>query len=89
MHDHSLTYTLTPSLSQVILQDLKLLGVKPDMFTHTSDHFDTLLELAQKLIDSGAAFVDPSPAEDMSALRMKKQVWDPRVRGVNSTTNPN
>lgn len=57
----------------VILQDLKLLGVKPDQYTHTSDHFDTLLSHAQKLVDEGKAFVDDATAEELSALRMKKQ----------------
>jgi glutamyl/glutaminyl-tRNA synthetase len=57
----------------VILQDLKLLGVKPDQFTHTSDHFDTMLGLAQTLVDTGAAFVDDATAEEMSAIRMTKK----------------
>ena len=35
---------------QVILDDVKLLNIKPDIFTCTSDHFDVILDYARKLI---------------------------------------
>jgi bifunctional glutamyl/prolyl-tRNA synthetase len=47
----------------VILDDLKMLQIEPDVFTHTSDHFDALQQYAQKLVDEGKAFVDDTPAE--------------------------
>jgi hypothetical protein len=31
-----------PAGMQVILEDLNLMGIQFDMFSHTSDHFDTL-----------------------------------------------
>jgi hypothetical protein len=47
----------------VILDDLKMLQIEPDVFTHTSDHFDALQQYAEKLVNEGKAFVDDTPAE--------------------------
>jgi bifunctional glutamyl/prolyl-tRNA synthetase len=58
---------------KVILQDLELLGIKPDEFTHTSDHFDYIMSLAVKLIDEGKAYVDDTEAEQMKAERLAKK----------------
>eukprot|EP00041_Stephanoeca_diplocostata_P035200 m.1231241 g.1231241 ORF g.1231241 m.1231241 type:complete len:1417 (+) comp24658_c0_seq1:93-4343(+) len=54
---------------RVIQEDLNMLNVKPDHFSRTSDHFDALLEHAEKLIKAGKAFVDDSPAEKMQEER--------------------
>ena len=48
---------------------MKLLEVKPDLFTHTSDHFDRMLSIAEDLIKSGKAFVDDTDPEEMKKQR--------------------
>ncbi|KAA0190299.1 hypothetical protein HAZT_HAZT002289 [Hyalella azteca] len=58
---------------EVILGDLKLLQIKPDRFTHTSDYFDLMLEMCEKLIRSGDAFVDDTDAETMKAERDERK----------------
>lgn len=50
-----------------------MLEIKPDMFTHTSQYFDLMLELCEKLIKEGKAFVDDTPAEQMKAERDQKE----------------
>lgn len=42
------------------------------MFTHTSQYFDLMLELCEKLIKEGKAFVDDTPAEQMKNEREQK-----------------
>ncbi|KAJ3321097.1 hypothetical protein HDU76_000149 [Blyttiomyces sp. JEL0837] len=54
-----------------IKQDLELLGIKPDMVSHTSDHFDKMYELALVMIKKGKAYVDDSNQETMRAERME------------------
>lgn len=56
---------------QSILEDLQLLGVKPDRLTYTSDYFDLLLASARQLIDAGLAYVDDTPQERMREERGK------------------
>lgn len=56
----------------MILEDLKMLNVKPDKFTRTSDHFETILQYAEKLIRDGNAYVDDTPAETMREEREKR-----------------
>ncbi|EDQ91921.1 uncharacterized protein MONBRDRAFT_31356, partial [Monosiga brevicollis MX1] len=58
---------------KVILEDLELLGVRYDKFSHTSDHFDYLIEQIEKMIKLGKAYVDNSPKEVMAEQRMNKQ----------------
>lgn len=59
----------TVEFEQVILEDLKLLEIKPDVFTHTSDHFDLLLQYCERLLVEGKAYADDTPAEQMKAER--------------------
>ncbi|KAG6854706.1 hypothetical protein C0991_002418 [Blastosporella zonata] len=54
-----------------ILEDLKLLDIHGDVITHTSDHFQTLYDLAVKLIKSGKAYADDTLQE-----QMRKERWD-------------
>ncbi|KAI8802042.1 tRNA synthetases class I, catalytic domain-containing protein [Cladochytrium replicatum] len=54
-----------------ILEDLTLLGIKPDSVSHTSDYFGVLMEKAIELIKSGKAYVDDTPLEVMRDERMK------------------
>ncbi|XP_068086803.1 bifunctional glutamate/proline--tRNA ligase [Anabrus simplex] len=57
---------------KVILEDLKLLQVKPDMFTHTSDYFDLMLDMCEKMMKGGKAYVDDTDPEQMKAEREQK-----------------
>ncbi|XP_071834022.1 bifunctional glutamate/proline--tRNA ligase-like [Apostichopus japonicus] len=54
---------------QVILEDLKLLDIQPDLFTHTSDHFDRMITIAEDLIKSSKAYVDDTDPEEMKRQR--------------------
>lgn len=56
----------------VILEDLKMLEIKPDRFTYSSDHFDLMLQLCEKLINEGKAYVDDTDGEVMRDERIKK-----------------
>lgn len=47
---------------RAILEDLRLLQIKADRFTHSSDYFDLMLSYCDKLIKDGKAFVDDTPA---------------------------
>eukprot|EP00897_Mesotaenium_endlicherianum_P008593 jgi/Mesen1/7762/ME000408S06874 len=53
-----------------ILADLATLGVKGDRLTYTSDYFDELQAMAEKLMREGKAYVDDTPQERMRAERM-------------------
>ena len=52
--------------------DLKLLNVRPDRFTRTSDHFEIIVQYAEKLIRDGNGYVDDTPAETMREEREKR-----------------
>ncbi|XP_068922106.1 bifunctional glutamate/proline--tRNA ligase isoform X1 [Petaurus breviceps papuanus] len=58
---------------KVILEDIAMLHIKPDQFTYTSDHFETIMKYAEKLIHEGKAYVDDTPAEEMKAEREQKK----------------
>jgi len=62
---------------QVILEDLKMLKVAPDRFTHTSDHFDTIMMYAEKMIREGKAYADDTPGDKM------KEEREQRIKSVN------
>lgn len=53
-----------------IVEDLALLGITPDAVSHTSDFFETLKELAVRLIKEGNAYCDDTLQEEMRAQRM-------------------
>ncbi|KAG7298123.1 hypothetical protein JYU34_018892 [Plutella xylostella] len=57
---------------KVILGDVEMLEIKPDLFTHTSQYFDLMLQYCEQLIKEGKAFVDDTPAEQMKAERDSK-----------------
>ncbi|KAM6128341.1 LOW QUALITY PROTEIN: bifunctional glutamate/proline--tRNA ligase [Pterocles gutturalis] len=57
---------------KVILEDVAMLHIKPDQFTYTSDHFETIMKYAEKLIQEGRAYVDDTPAEQMKAEREQR-----------------
>lgn len=52
-----------------ILRCVKWLGFEPWKITYSSDYFDQLYELAEKMINSGYAYVDHSTAEEVKAQR--------------------
>lgn len=52
-----------------IVQDLALMGVKPDERTHTSDYFPQLYEYCVKMIESGQAYADDTDKETMRIER--------------------
>ena len=53
----------------VILEDLKMLKVKYDHFSRTSDHFETILGYCEKMIKEGNAYVDDTDAQTMKEER--------------------
>ncbi|XP_048352939.1 bifunctional glutamate/proline--tRNA ligase isoform X2 [Sphaerodactylus townsendi] len=57
---------------KVILEDVAMLHIKPDQFTYTSDHFDTIMKYAEKLIQERKAYVDDTPAEQMKMEREQR-----------------
>uniref|UniRef100_A0A670I0J8 Bifunctional glutamate/proline--tRNA ligase n=1 Tax=Podarcis muralis TaxID=64176 RepID=A0A670I0J8_PODMU len=57
---------------KVILEDVAMLHIKPDQFTYTSDHFETIMKYAEKLIHEGKAYVDDTPAEQMKMEREQR-----------------
>uniref|UniRef100_G1P8Y2 Bifunctional glutamate/proline--tRNA ligase n=1 Tax=Myotis lucifugus TaxID=59463 RepID=G1P8Y2_MYOLU len=63
---------IVTSFSRVILEDVAMLHIEPDQFTYTSDHFETIMKYAEKLIQEGKAYVDDTPAERMKAEREQR-----------------
>ncbi|KPJ01475.1 Bifunctional aminoacyl-tRNA synthetase [Papilio xuthus] len=57
---------------KVILEDVEMLEIKPDMFTHTSQYFDMMMDFCEKLIKENKAFIDDTPAEQMKNERDQK-----------------
>jgi len=55
-----------------IIEDLKRLEIRPHKVSHTSDHFQAIMDIQTKMIEDGLAFVDPSTQEEQKALRLKK-----------------
>jgi len=53
-----------------ILTDLETLGVKTDVVSHTSDHFEKCQQIAKQLIKEGIAYMDDTPQEQMQSERM-------------------
>ena len=43
--------------------------VKPDIFSFSSDYFDELMSLAERLLREGKAFIDSTPPDQMKADR--------------------
>ncbi|KAK4243113.1 tRNA synthetases class I, catalytic domain-containing protein [Corynascus novoguineensis] len=46
-----------------IIEDLHLLGIKPDRVTYTSDYFQQLYEICQRMIADGNAYADDTDPE--------------------------
>ncbi|WJX38459.1 glutamate--tRNA ligase [Trifolium repens] len=52
-----------------LVKDIETLGIKYETITYTSDYFPELMELAEKLISQGKAYVDDTPREQMQKER--------------------
>lgn len=53
-----------------LLIDIDTLGIKYETITYTSNYFPELMEMAEKLIREGKAYVDDTPREQMQKERM-------------------
>lgn len=65
-----------------IVEDLRRLGMKPDVVSWTSDYFEVFLKHCTNMIECGDAFVDDSTAELMQAER--RNVENPTAGGIDS-----
>ncbi|XP_051134196.1 glutamate--tRNA ligase, cytoplasmic-like [Andrographis paniculata] len=54
-----------------LLKDIETLGIKYSTVTYTSDYFPQTMEMAEKLIKEGKAYVDDTPREKMQQERME------------------
>ncbi|KAF2742212.1 glutamyl-tRNA synthetase [Sporormia fimetaria CBS 119925] len=53
-----------------IVEDLALMGIKPDQVTHTSDWFQQLYEYCVQMLKEGTAYADDTAQEKMRDERM-------------------
>lgn len=86
---------------KVILEDVEMLEIKPDMFTHTSQYFDLMLQYCEKLMKEDKAYVDDTEAELMKTQREQKiestnrnnsveknfQLWEEMKKGEDFITS--
>ena len=56
-----------------IMEDIALLGIKPDKISYTSDFFDEIDKYCTKIIEAGKAFADDTPGDVMSTMRMARE----------------
>lgn len=50
---------------QTILEDLEMMGIRGDVITHTSDHFQKLYDYAVEIIKRGKAYCDDTEQADV------------------------
>ena len=50
-----------------------MLGVKPDVFSHTSNHFDLMLDFCEKMLQDGKAYCDNTDPETMKKEREERK----------------
>lgn len=67
---------------KVILEDIEMLNIKPDLFTHTSNYFDLMLEYCERMIREGKAYVDDTEPELMKQQREQKIESENRKNSV-------
>jgi glutamyl/glutaminyl-tRNA synthetase len=60
---------------QSIMEDLASLGIQHDVFSHSSDHFETIQAYGDQLIASGKAYID---------FTLVDQMRDERSKGIES-----
>ncbi|MBW0468598.1 hypothetical protein O181_008313 [Austropuccinia psidii MF-1] len=56
-----------------IIEDLKLLAIKPDQMSYTSDYFNQLYKYALEMISLGKAYCDDTEQETMKAQRLNRE----------------
>ena len=61
---------------------MAMLGIKYDKFSHTSDHFDLMLDLCTKMIKEGKAYVDNTEPEQMKKEREERVENDNRKNSM-------
>ncbi|TPP58441.1 Glutamyl tRNA synthetase cytoplasmic [Fasciola gigantica] len=61
------------NFEESILCDLPRIGVKWDVRSHTSDHFDLLINLCEKMLREGKAYVDNTDTETMRTERENRK----------------
>ena len=57
---------------QVIKEDLKMLNIQPDIWSHSSDHFELMLQFCEKLLKEGKAYCDDTETETMRKEREER-----------------
>ena len=57
---------------KIILEDMKLLNIKYDAFSFTSDHFPAMLEMAKQMIKDGNAYCDDTDKETLQYEKLNK-----------------
>jgi glutamyl-tRNA synthetase len=55
-----------------IIEDLHLLGIKPDRVTYTSDYFQQLYEICQRMISGGNAYADDTDPDVQKEERLNR-----------------
>ena len=55
-----------------IMRDIKTLGLDPDVVTYTSDSFDAILAMGEKLIKEGKIYIDTTDVDTMRTERMNR-----------------
>lgn len=69
--DDTNTRTEKGEYQDSIIEDLALMGVKPDKLSYTSDYFDYLYDMCKRLISEGHAYADDTDQETMRDERFK------------------
>lgn len=81
---------------KAILEDLEMLQIKPDVYSHTSDYFDLILSYCEQLLRQGKAYVDDTEPETMkqereqrkecknrsNAIKNNMQMWEEMMKGT-------
>ncbi|GFW45776.1 hypothetical protein TNCV_4494971 [Trichonephila clavipes] len=57
---------------KVILEDVAMLEVQPDIFSYTSDHFDLIQQKCEDILKAGLAYVDDTDPETMKNEREQR-----------------
>ncbi|XP_070181342.1 bifunctional glutamate/proline--tRNA ligase-like isoform X2 [Littorina saxatilis] len=58
---------------KVILEDVAMMGIKYDKYSHTSDHFDTLLAKCEQLMREGKVYCDDTDPVTMKEERDERK----------------
>ncbi|KAJ4410571.1 hypothetical protein N0V82_009235 [Gnomoniopsis sp. IMI 355080] len=56
-----------------IIHDLALLGIQPDKVSYTSDYFEQLYQICERMIAEGNAYADDTPQEEQAGDRRNRR----------------